>query len=128
MKWLKRIIFTFIASIALFTVGGMALILYFLSEIHGRDHIKDAVLISELENNKSKYEKLISMFREDSPATEIHPNWISPENVIPEERWAEYKRVFSTLKLDVGMRSWGGDLPCRNAELSLAFNRRSKVG
>jgi hypothetical protein len=65
--------------------------------------------MADLEKNISKYEKLISMFREDSPISVVHPTWINPKKVISENRWNDYKSIFLELGLDAGMRSWGGE-------------------
>ena len=93
----------------MFVAVGVGFVWYVFSDIRGRDHVTDQILISDLQKNKNKYEKLISMFREDAPATVIHPTWISPDNVITEARWDEYKKLFLELGLDAGMRSWGSD-------------------
>ena len=109
MKWFKRIIISLSIIVALLLAVGAGFFWYVFSDIKGRDHVADQALISDLEINMGKYEKLISMLREDSPATVIHPTWISPDNVISETRWDEYKTLFSELGLDAGMRSWGGN-------------------
>jgi hypothetical protein len=112
MKWLKRIFISISIIGALFVAVGAGFSWYVFSDIQGRDHVTDQVLISDLRKNKNKYEKLISMFREDAPASVIHPTWMSPDNVITAARWDEYKKLFLELGLDAGMRSWGGDSIC----------------
>lgn len=109
MMWLKKIIISFLTIVGLFVAIGAGFIWFVFSDIHGRDHVADYVLISDLKKDIKKYEKLITMFRVDAPATVIHPTWVSPDNIISESRWDEYKKLFSDLGLDGGMRSWGGD-------------------
>ena len=68
----------------------------------------DAEMINHLESNLSEFEGLLSMFEKDGMSV-VHPNWIQPKNKISEARWAEYKKIFLHLKLDGGLRSWGGE-------------------
>jgi len=109
MKWFKKIFISISIFGALFVAVAAGFVWYVFSDIQGRDHVIDQVLISDLRSNKNKYEKLISMFREDAPASVIHSTWMSPDNVVTEARWDEYKNIFLDLGLDAGMRSWGGD-------------------
>jgi hypothetical protein len=81
---------------------------YFFSQIQGHDHLSEQELISDLDTNAKEYQKLISMFRDDAPLTTVHPTWIYPENAISPARWLAYKKLFTELGLDAGMRSWGG--------------------
>ncbi len=74
-----------------------------------RDHLPDEILIQNLNTDIKKFELLIKMFKEDTPVSVVHPTWIAPENAITKERWYEYKKLFSELRLDGGMRSWLGE-------------------
>lgn len=79
MKWFKRIIVSLAITVL---VVGAGFVWYVFLDIQGREHVADQALVMDLEKNIEKYEKLISMFREDSPAAVIHPTWISPDGVI----------------------------------------------
>lgn len=107
--WIKKIALAVISFVALIAVGGIALLYIIFSLIHGRDHVSDEVLIQNLGENIVKYELLISMFREDAPASVIHPTWMSPDHVVDDERWRKYKTLFDELELDAGIRTWGGE-------------------
>jgi len=52
------------------------------------------------------------MFREDHLVAIVHPDWISPDNVITADRWAEYQSLFDELELNAGMRAWGESSIC----------------
>ncbi|MDL2275237.1 hypothetical protein LJC22_03820 [Desulfosarcina sp. OttesenSCG-928-G10] len=60
----------------------------------GENHASDKEIINSLNRHEKEFYKLIEMFGEDSPATVIHPHWISTENSITEKRWEEYKKYF----------------------------------
>lgn len=60
----------------------------------GENHASDKEIITSLNRHEKEFYKLIEMFGEDSPATVIHPHWISTENSITEKRWEEYKKYF----------------------------------
>lgn len=109
MKWIEPIVISLTIVAVLLYVAGPRLVSSIFSDIQGRDHVADQDLISGLEVDKVKYQRLVSMFREDAPVTEVHPNWINPDKVISQARWDDYKVLFSELGLDSGMRSWGGE-------------------
>ncbi len=106
---IANLIVVFSVLVLLAIVGGIGVLWYEFSDIRGRDHASDEELIRNLEKHSQQYQHLIAMFLEDTPASVIHPTWVNPENVISADRWAEYKVLFHELKLDAGIRSWGGD-------------------
>ena len=103
MKWLKKILIAVSALLALAVAGGVGFVWYVFSEIKGRDHAPDESLIKNLETHKAEFQQVITMFREDRPATVIHPTWMSPDNVVSPVRWGAYKMLFTQLGLDAGM-------------------------
>jgi hypothetical protein len=107
MQWIKRILIIFSALVLLEVVGGVGFVWYASSDIREREHVSDEVLINNLESHTERYQRLIAMFREDHPVAVVHPDWISPDYVITEDRWAEYQSLFDELELDAGMRAWG---------------------
>jgi len=107
MQWIKRILIIFSALVLLEVIGGVGFVWYVSSDLRGREHVPDEVLIKNLEAHTEQYQRLIAMFREDHPVAIVHPDWISPDNVITVDRWAEYQKLFVELELDAGMRAWG---------------------
>ncbi len=84
-------------------------------------HYTDRFLISNLIKNREKFETLIRMFQEDKSPTLIHSSWMMPEGAISNSRWAEYKKIFEELKIDVGMSSRGP------GEIKIVVNARGFV-
>lgn len=70
-------------------------------------HPSDQELINLLENNRSKFEKLLSMFQHDD-LIRVHPAQFDPDDGISEARWEEYRAIFNELGIDVGMQGWPG--------------------
>ena len=95
MNWLKIILW----SVCL----GFIWVIYQFFFTTG--HPSDKVLLSNFEQNRAKYETLVTMLEQDSSAQVIAPSWVRPGNVLSESRWNEYKVLFSDLELEGGLRS-----------------------
>ena len=73
----------------------------------GIGHPSDQVLEQRLESRKVDFEKLITMLKEDSDVVRLGDDFVFTDNNsnrnLPEERLAEYRRLFRELNIKAGM-------------------------
>ena len=72
-------------------------------------HPSDKNLLLQFEQNRVKYEALVTMFEQDGSPLVIAPDRVRPAKVIPQSRWEEYNALFSELELEGGLRSLDGE-------------------
>lgn len=125
MNWLKIVSWSF-------GVGFIWIIYQFLFTT---GHPSDKDLLRNFEQNREKYETLVTMFEQDGSPQVIAPDWKRSAKAIDQARWDEYKILFSELELDGGLRSSegktikfiasAGGLPSANSGKGYMFRPKS---
>ena len=108
LSFWKKALIAALLSVTLLICLAVAGLSYLFGNM-GREHVSDQSLMHNLQLHKAKYELLIKMFYDDAPVQIIHPTFLQPEGAITAERWDQYKKLFSELGLDGGLRGWDGE-------------------
>jgi len=103
-KWIIAIFMGLVAIMAIATTALLAREFLFDDETIEETHLSDQVMIESLSANTAQYQQLLAMFQADQPLKAVHPEWVEPKGAINEQRWAEYKQLFTALELQAGMR------------------------